>query len=151
MIELDVPLAKSLPGFRVFKGLVKKEIDVDGVLEERDVVTGGDLFADLVHFQTALQADNVVGIQTAITDMNKALEQINSERALIGARLSRLSATQAAQENLNLATASFQMEAEDIDPTQAISELVQHQNALQAAQAVAARILEQPTLLSFLR
>ncbi len=152
IIDRNVTLAKNLPGLRVFKGLVKKEVvNPDGVVEEKEVVVGTDIFADIISFQTALEINDVVGIQTAITDMNEALEQINGERAIIGARLNRLDETKIVQKELELATVSFQSEKEDIDLTQAISVLVQQQNALEAARAVAARILEQPTLLSFLR
>ncbi len=152
ILEPNVSLSKTLPGFRVFKGLIKKEIEDDvGEKQEVDVVTGVDIFADLVSFQTALETNDVVGIQTAITDMSEAMEQINGERASIGARLDRLESIQTIQEDLRLATASFQSEKEDIDLTQAISELVQQQNALEAARSVAARIIAQPTLIDFLR
>ena len=138
LIEPGVPLARNIPGNRVFKG------GPDGV----------DIFASLINFQTALETSNIVGIQTAITDMEKATDQISNERAIIGARLNRLEETKARLENFKLATIEFKSKEEgsdDASQVEAFSELIQQQTALQASLLVQARILQQPTLLSFLR
>jgi flagellar hook-associated protein 3 FlgL len=138
LIEPGVTLPKNLPGNRVFKG------DANGV----------DIFASLLNLQTALETSNIVGIKTAITDMEKATDQVSQQRALIGIRLNRLDETRTRLENFKLATIEFKSKEEGSDTAsqaEAFSELVQQQTALQASLLVQARILQQPTLLSFLR
>jgi flagellin-like hook-associated protein FlgL len=151
IIEPNVTLSKSLPGFRLFKGLTKTTIEFDETTEVRDTVVGVDIFADLISFKTALETNNTVGLQAAITDMGKAINQMNTERASIGARLNRLDATQTSLEEMKLSITSFKSEEEDIDLTQAISDLIRQQNALEAARAASARVLEQRSLIDFLR
>ena len=136
LVESGVALAKNIPGSRAFNG---------------GAVGGVDIFSGLLNLQTALETSNVVGIQTAITDMEKATEQISNERAFIGIRLARLEDTRIRLEDFKTVTIASKSEEEDIDLTSAISELIQRQNALSASQSAMARILQQPTLLSFLR
>lgn len=138
LLSKDETFSKNRSGVEVFKGGMK---DASGV----------DLFSVLLNFKAALEADDDVGIQTAITDMQKGMEQMGEERAWVGARLNRLQATQTALTKVKLSTTSFQSDIEDIDLTRAISELKQQQNTLEITRAIAARILDQPTLLNFLR
>ncbi len=138
LIEPGVTLPKNLPGNRVFKG------DANGV----------DIFASLLNLQTALETSNLVGIKTAITDMEKARDQVSQERALIGLRLNRLDETRTRLENFKLATIEFKSKEEGSDQAsqaEVFSDLIRQQTALQASLLVQARILQQPTLLSFLR
>jgi flagellar hook-associated protein 3 FlgL len=128
-------LSKNISGSRLFKG------EANGV----------DIFASLLTFQVALETSNIVGIQTAITDLEKATGQISSERGSIGARLNRLEETRARLEEFKITVIESKSNEEDIDLTQAISDVVQRQNALTASQSILARILQQTTLLSFLR
>ncbi|MEK7747685.1 MAG: flagellar hook-associated protein FlgL [Nitrospirota bacterium] len=135
LIEPNVLVPKNLSGSRVFKG--GKE--------------GVDIFASLLNFQTALNTDNIVGIQTAIADMEKAINQTNDERATVGSRLSRLEQSRTQLETFQVAAKASKSQDEDIDLTEAISDLVLKQNALTASQSVFARIIQQQTLLDFLR
>lgn len=144
LIEPGVTLPKNLPGNRVFRGTASAEGEANGV----------DIFASLLNLQTALETSNIVGIKTAISDMEKAREQVSQQRALIGIRLNRLDETRARLENFKLATLEFKSKEEGSDSAsqaEAFSELIQQQTALQASLLVQARILQQPTLLSFLR
>ena len=135
LVESGVRLAKNIPGSRVFNG----------------GTNGVDIFSSLVNLHAALETSNIVGIQTAITDMEKATEQVSNERAAIGIRLNRLDATKSRLDDFKTATLTAKSAEEDIDLAEAISALIQQQNALAASQSVLARILQQPTLLSFLR
>jgi flagellar hook-associated protein 3 FlgL len=96
-------------------------------------------------------ANDDSGVQTALTDLQKGLEQIGEQRALIGARLNRIESTRLVLEEVKFSTTSFESGIGDIDLAQAIAELRQQQNALEITRAIAARILDQPTLLNFLR
>jgi flagellar hook-associated protein 3 FlgL len=135
LIEPSASLSKNITGSQAFKG----------------GPNGVDIFASLFDFQTALETGNAQGAQKAIADMEKATEQISAERAKIGARLNRLDETRTRIEALTVSIKESKSNEEDIDLTQAISDMVQAQNALAASQSVLARILSQPTLLSFLR
>jgi flagellar hook-associated protein 3 FlgL len=135
LIDPSASLSKNITGSQAFKG----------------GPSGVDFFASLFDFQTALETGNAQGAQRAIADMEKATEQISAERAKIGARLNRLDETRTRIEALTVSIKESKSNEEDIDLTQAISDMVQAQNALAASQSVLARILSQPTLLSFLR
>ncbi|MEK7286660.1 MAG: flagellar hook-associated protein FlgL [Nitrospirota bacterium] len=135
LISHSVLVPKNLAGSRVFKGAQ------DGV----------DIFASLLNFKTALEMGDMKGIQTAISDMDKATEQVSGERATIGIRLVRLEDTKNQMESAAALVKEFKSNEEDIDLTEAISEMVLKQNALTASQSVFARILQQPTLLNFLQ
>ncbi len=136
-IEPDRPFTKNLTGMDVFKG--------------GSGASGADLFADLLNLKIALDLDDNLGIKTAVAAMNKAKEQISTERAGIGARLNRVEATRVILEEVKVSTETFRSGEEDIDLAKAISDLIQQQNALEATRSVAARVLEAPTLLNFLR
>jgi flagellar hook-associated protein 3 FlgL len=136
-IEPDRPFTKNLTGIDVFKGGSGNQ--------------GVDLFADLLNLKTALDLDDNLGVKTAVAAMNKAVEQISTERAGIGAKLNRVESTRITLEEAKVSMETFRSGEEDIDLAKAISELVQQQNALEATRSVAARILEAPTLLNFLR
>ncbi len=138
LIEPGVTLAKNIPGARVFNG------GHDGV----------DVFASLLNLKTSLETSNFVGMQTAITDMEKATDQVSNERALIGARLNRLDQTRERLGELKFVATEAKLKAEgsdDASVTNIFSDLIRQQTALQASLAVQARILQQPTLLSFLQ
>ncbi len=138
LAESGAMLSKNLPGGQVFKG------NANGV----------DIFATLLNLETALETSNTVGIQTAITDMDKATDQISVERAVIGARLNRLDETKVRLTDFQVGTLEIKSKEEGSDLFsiyEAASLLVQQQEALQKSLAVQARILQQPTLLDFLR
>jgi len=137
LIEPDRAFGKNLSGMQVFKG------GAEG--------NGADIFAGLLNFKAALDSDDGGGIAAAITDMHNAIEQMGGERALVGARLNRVESTRLVLEEVKLSTVSFESGIGDIDLTQAISELRQQQNTLEITRAIAARVLDQPTLLNFLR
>lgn len=126
----------NLPGDRLFQG-----IGLSG---------GVDVFASVAAFQVALETNDTAAIQTALTDLSAAQEQMSGERTLLGARLNRTEATAATLEDFKLTMTKLKSERGDVDMTRAISELIFQQFALEVTQASAARLFE-ASLLNFLR
>lgn len=126
----------NLPGNRLFKGVG---------------ATGGvDLFSSVAGLQAALETNDAAGIQTALTDISAAQEQVIAERALLGARLNRIDSTKMVLHDFKLSITRFKSDLENIDFTQAISDFANQQTALEATRATAARLI-QNSLLNFLR
>jgi len=135
LINPNTSVMMNLPGDRLFKGTG---------------VTGGvDVFAAVSGFQVALESDDVAGIQTALTNLSTAQEQVNSERALLGARLNRMDATKAMLEDFQFSISKFKSQIEEVDMTQAISNLALQQTVLETTRATAARLIQR-SLLDFL-
>jgi len=134
LIGASINVIKNLPGNRLFKG-----------------TSGGtDILAAVGGLQIALENNDVAGIQTALGNIDQAQEQVNSERALIGARLNRTETTASMLQDFKVTLAQLKSEREDVDLSRAISDLVQQQAVLEATRATFARV-SQRSLLDFLR
>ena len=108
-----------------------------------------DLPASLRALSTALRTDDKAGIQTAITDLQAALDQIGQTRARLGSSLSRIGSglLRRAEERLVLQTEISGLG--DASLPEVFVELAQIDQARQAALATAARI-GQRNLFSFI-
>jgi flagellar hook-associated protein 3 FlgL len=136
LVSPNTPIVMNLPGDRLFKGVG---------------VTGGvDIFAAVAGLQVALETDDAAGIQTALSNLGAAQEQVINERALLGGRLNRVDATKAMLDDFKLSVEKFKSQIEDADMTQVITDLTLQQTALEATRATAARVMQQ-SLLDFLR
>ena len=133
-IGAGTTLTSNLPGDRLFLG----------------AGGGTDLLATIAGLQAALEASDNAGIDTALTNLRTAVDQVNTEAARIGANLNRADASIGLLEDLQLAIARSKSENGDVDFTAAVSKLSLQQTALEATRAAAARVLQQ-SLLNFLR
>lgn len=103
----------------------------------RPGASGSDIFATLETFITALNAGGNISasaLNTALTEIDAAANNILRVRAMVGTRLNELDAT----ENTNLDSA-FQYESSlsnirDLDYARAITDLTRQQTSLEAAQ-----------------
>ncbi|MFQ5780135.1 MAG: flagellar hook-associated protein FlgL [Nitrospiria bacterium] len=134
LIGTNTSAIKNLPGDRLFKG----------------AAGGVDLLAAVGGLQVALENNDLTGIQTALGDLSGAQDLVNSERALLGARLSRIETTASMLHDSKFTLARLKSERVDVDLSRAISDLVQQQTILEATRATFAR-LTQRSLLDFLR
>ncbi len=134
LIGENTSLYKNLPGDRLLKG------------------TGGgvDVLSVVGALQLAMESNDVSGIQTALTNLTGAQDQINNERSLIGARLNRAETAETMLEDFKLTVSRLKSETEDIDLPSAISNLLLQETMLEATRAAAARIVQR-SLLDFLR
>lgn len=95
-----------------------------------------DMFAILTAFAAALQpgaADG--GIDTAMTDLDAALEQVGSTRASVGARAFRMDLEAERIVDAGVAREATRTGIEDIDTSEAIAQLQKTLTILQATQA----------------
>ena len=92
--------------------------------------------------------------QTAISDqldtLDQAQNQITNERASVGARLNRLDSSQSHWETFKVSFSLMLSDTEDMDLTQAVTDLTSQQSAYQASLLSASKII-QPSLLDYMR
>lgn len=136
MTGAQTSVVKNLPGDRLIQGA--------------GVAGGVDILAALAGLQSSLETNDVTGLEAALAELSTAMEQINGERALLGARLNGMDATDATFEDLKVVATRFRSEIGDVDLNRAVSDLVFQQNVLEATRAMAGRLLD-TTLLNFLR
>ncbi len=111
---------------------------------------GVDLFAILSGLQTALSTDNVAGIDTAINDLDSALDQVQNHRADLGGRARRLSSTQAAVFDFKADMTRILSSEEDADMAKVLADMALQQNSLEVIRTSAGLLIGQ-SLLNFLR
>ncbi len=111
---------------------------------------GRNVLETLIQLQRALAANDPAAILATLENLDKGLDSVNESRAIVGASLRRVEATDTVldqdivDQNLQLSN------TEDSDPIKAASELAALELALNATLNTTARIL-QPSLLDFLR
>jgi flagellar hook-associated protein 3 FlgL len=109
-----------------------------------------DVFATLRDLKQALEANDAQRITAQITKLDGAHDYLNNLHGAMGGRMQRLELTRSQLEGANVFLGQLVSEAEDVDITEAISQLQQNQVALEAGLQAGARVL-QPSLLDFLR
>ncbi len=134
LVGENTRIVKNLPGDRLFKG----------------AGGGVDVLAIVGELQVAFESNDVTGIQNALGDLSAAQDQVNHERALIGARLNRAETTESILEDFKLTVSRLKSETEDVDLPTVISSLLLQESMLEATRAAAARIVQR-SLLDFLR
>jgi len=109
----------------------------------------GSVFGALQSLYSALQSNTNVG--AAVTQVQNALRQIGAQRVFYGNALNQvnLSAAFLNQDKVNLSSQENALIG--ADPATAASDLSQAQTAYQAELAATARVLNLPSLLSFLQ
>ena len=137
-IEIEVDsgsrVAINIPGYRVFGS------PTDGV----------DILAALSSLETALNNDDSTGINTAMINIDSAMDQLNNELAEVGAKMNRLETSDSNLSKLTLDLITYKSKIEDVDITEVITDLAIQENALEASRATLSRILQQ-SILDFLR
>ena len=101
----------------------------------------GTLFATLSAFQTALENNNVSGIQAAMTALNTNFDAISEKISYVGAQMRRIELKGNILENMNLSNTARLSEVEDADITEAIMNLKSAEFAFQATLASSARVM----------
>jgi flagellar hook-associated protein 3 FlgL len=132
-------VAVNLPGDKLFQGV--------------GVAGGTDLFDTLADLETALNAndvDGVNGITAQSGRLDRAMNQVSSFRAEIGARLDTLNTASDGLEVMKLRTTEMRSKIEDIDALKVYSDFALLQQAYQAALQSSAQVI-QPSILDFFR
>jgi len=109
----------------------------------------GSVFGALQALNTALTSGN--NIPAAVTQVQNALSQINTQRVFYGNALNQinLSETFLNQDKVNLSSQENALIG--VDPAKAASDLIQAQVAKQSTLSATGRILNLPTLLDFIK
>lgn len=108
----------------------------------------GNVFSSLTQMITALQTGT--GIQTAVTGVQNAFQQLNQQRVFYGNALNQLSS---ATDFLNSDKVQLSQQENNlvaIDPAKAATNLNQAEVQSQAVIAAATKILTQPTLFDYI-
>lgn len=114
-----------------------------------DSVSTNNVFAALSGLQTALQNNDVNGINTAITNLQSASTWMNDQLAFYGNAQDELASAVTNSQNNNVQLQTQLSGLQDANETSAITQLTQAQTQLQAAMAAQAR-LPQTTLFDVL-
>jgi flagellar hook-associated protein 3 FlgL len=101
----------------------------------------GTLFTTLSAFQTALETNDVSGIQNAMTGLDTNFDVITEKISYVGAQMRRIEVKGEILENMNLSNTERLSEIEDADITEAIMNLKSVEFAYQATLASSARVM----------
>lgn len=111
---------------------------------------GVDVFDLFEQANEALRNNDQVALNALLQDFDDAAEQLGRFQAQIGARENLYSNTKDRVLDVQMRLEILQSELEDVDVTEAVTELNQRENAYQAVLSATAKVL-QPNLLDFLR
>lgn len=150
--QSNTPAFVETPGGAQFQGdagQVRLQVDANRQMavnaSGQSVFQGGgqDVFAALDALITLLQTpvidattqdDLTTGLGTANVDLERALDNVLTVRASVGARLQELDAFDNLGEDRNLRYSETLSELQDLDYTEALTRLTQQQVTLEAAQ-----------------
>jgi flagellar hook-associated protein 3 FlgL len=111
---------------------------------------GVDVFAVLTGLRDALLANDVSAISAAIDPLDQAAEQVTRARMTVGFRMNKLETHRGILDEVRFQTRQLVSSAEDVDLTQAVSDLVLRQNTLDVARATLARVLGSSSIMQYL-
>jgi len=113
-------------------------------------VVFGDLLTTLGTFKTALETDNVSGIEQAMTGLNTDFDAITSKISDVGSKMRRMEVKENILQELNLNSAERLSTIEDADLAEAIMNLKSIELAYQATLSFSARIMQE-SLVNYLK
>ncbi|HEX3032837.1 MAG TPA: flagellar hook-associated protein FlgL [Bacillota bacterium] len=125
-------------------------INVPGDQVFADIPGADSVFKALTDLENQLNTGQYGLVSGQIKQLDKWISQNLSTRAEIGARLNRLELTENRLVNSNLNLNSLLDKTENVDETEAITQLKMQETTYNTSLAVGARII-QPTLMDFLR
>lgn len=117
-------------------------IGINGGEVFKGTAGGVDIYQTVTDLITALNADDVDGVRTALDNLEQSYSQVSNTVADIGGKVSWLQSAQAEYSSTKLEVQSTISNAEDADITRVISEMQMGQTALQAAMASAAKTFD---------
>ena len=119
-------------------------------VEGQDLFEGAqNVFSALLNLRNSLEANDIDGIRSSITDMQVARDKISEVRGVLGARTERVEVQRALLERFEVNLTDALSGTEDADLSKTVLELQQEQNVFQSA-LVAGQTIIQPTLMDFL-
>ena len=129
------------PGEMVEVGISGSDLFLGDADNDGTVDSGGyDIFAVLSRIETAIRSNDLTAIEAEVDNLQNGTDQIRIERGKIGNKTAKV---ERAMENLQETQISLQetlSRYEDADIIEAISNMTQQENALEAALQVTARV-----------
>jgi flagellar hook-associated protein 3 FlgL len=112
---------------------------------------GTDVFASLVNLRDNLRSGNIAGIQTGIADTETARQQVTDQVSLLGNKADALDLANANLASQKIGLSTLQSDLANTDMPDAITKLQTAQNVYTAALESSAKILQQTSLMNFLK
>ncbi len=107
---------------------------------------GGDIFGNLFNtlkdFKTALETDDLEGIQTAMDALDGDFDRLNSAISTVGTKMNRMDIKSTIYQDLTISETERLSGIEDADITEAITNLQQKQLVYQAALASSSKVMQ---------
>ena len=123
------------------------QVNVSG----QDLFEGAqNVFSALLNLRNSLEANNIDGIRSSITDMQVARDRISEVRGVLGSRTERVEVQRSLLERFEVNLTEALSNTEDADLSKTVLQLQQEQNVFQSA-LVAGQTIIQPTLIDFFR
>ena len=102
----------------------------------------GDIFTTLSDLKDALEADDVSGIQAAMSNLDTHFDRISTKISEIGSKMLRMEIKENILQDLKIANTDRLSKIEDADITEAIMDLKAKELAYKAALASSARVMQ---------
>ncbi len=118
---------------------IGKDVTVE-VGSDGDAVFG-NIFSTMANLKTALETNNVGGIQDAISNLDVDFDHISAKISDVGSKMNRMDVKEKIFQDLNLANTDRLSKIEDADLAEAIMELKARELAYQAALSSSAKIM----------
>jgi flagellar hook-associated protein 3 FlgL len=102
----------------------------------------GTIFETLNDLKSALESDNISGIEVAMDDLDSHFERISSQISDIGSKITRMEIKERIYEDSELYNTERLSQIEDADITEAIIDLESKELAYQACLASSSKVME---------
>ncbi|MDD4050701.1 MAG: flagellar hook-associated protein FlgL [candidate division Zixibacteria bacterium] len=129
--------------------LIIENADDGQTASDLGIIGSPDMLGSMMLLITALHNDDRAMAEKLNGNLDKAMDELLSSRAAVGAKVIRMDASLNRLEAADVETAKLLSEVEDADITALITQLSKEQNLYQAALLAGARAI-QPSLLDFL-
>ncbi len=107
---------------------------------------GGDVFSDIFEtlalFKTALENDDLDGIQSAMTNLEHDFDTLNEAITTVGTKMNRMDIKETLYQDMTLRETERLSDIEDADITEAYTTLQQKQLVYQSALASSAKVMK---------
>src|SRR4030067_270871 len=133
-IDAGITMSVNMPGYAVFGS----------------ATDGTDVLAALSDLKTAMESNDTVAIEGAMTNLDSGMDQVSDALSYIGARLNRLDIAKNHFDTMLFDLAKYKSDTEDADITNIISQLALQETMLAVSRATAAKVLQQ-SILDFMR
>jgi flagellar hook-associated protein 3 FlgL len=116
----------------------------------QEIFVDSDVVESLRDLATALQANDTTGIDAGLVRLDNAFNEVQSLVGDLGARMNQMDVAVENLDSLEVNLQTFRSSLEDADLNEAVTRLVDRQNALEAAMMANSKILNL-TLTDYLR